>query len=333
LPSETTTNVRGAGRSIQDFRGDCGALARTVQTSWEENSQQALCYSAEFFESFLASPGANASLTPTLYRGDELIGFAAGFPRLVEYRSQSLQLVTNSFLSVLPEFKKSGLGVILWSELVKRIRAAGFDGMFNFCVDGEPMNGMIEGCCRLQKLRVCRIFSVRYMSALLKTGDFAVPTAPPLSPSLLTDFVDLAAKVVETQPLARKWTLKEAEWQCLHRTGAVAAHIANSSRRGILTGYVIPISSAERTNCLLVEDILWAELVPAERLELLQQFLSKAASLGARMATVPVLGYADLSPFKKLRFFPTRRVLHCYLTLFNEDFSIEKVPSMYLDVF
>jgi hypothetical protein len=51
------------------------------------------------------------------------------------------------------------------------------------------------------------------------------------------------------------------------------------------------------------------------------------------MATVPNLGYADLAPFKKSRFLPTRRVLHCYLTLFKGDLPLETLPSMYLDVF
>jgi hypothetical protein len=319
-------------RSIENFRGDYHALANMVQRSWGENSQQALYYSAEFFETFLSSPGATAPLALMLCQGHDLIGFASGFPRTVEYRGASLRLITSSFLSVLPEFKKSGLGVILWSELVKRIRAAGFDGMLNFCVDGEPMNRMVEACCRRLSMPVERIFSIRYSSTLLKSGDFIFP--PLTLPARCTrDFLELSVPLVASQQLARKVTLEEAEWQCLHRTGAVTVHSAHGSRRGILTGYIMPISNAQRTECLLIEDILWEELTPQERLALLREFLSKAISLGARMATVPNLGYTDLSPFKELRFFPTRRVLHCYLTLFNENFSIEKVPSMYLDVF
>ena len=58
-----------------------------------------------------------------------------------------------------------------------------------------------------------------------------------------------------------------------------------------------------------------------------------AISQGAQLATVPMLGYADLSTFKKFRFFPTRRVLHCYLTLFKSELPLETLSSMYLDVF
>ena len=132
LLSNDLSTVHLPRRAIEDFRGDYQALAEMVQSSWGENSQQALCYSAEFLGSFLESPGATTALAPALYQGDALVGFACGFPRRVEYRGQSLHLVTNSFLSVLPEYKQSGFGIVLWSELVKRIRAAGFDGMFEF---------------------------------------------------------------------------------------------------------------------------------------------------------------------------------------------------------
>jgi hypothetical protein len=100
-----------------------------------------------------------------------------------------------------------------------------------------------------------------------------------------------------------------------------------------LTGYVIPILDSAGTRCLVVEDVLWDQLQPEERSELLAQFLSQAVSQGAQMATVPMLGYADLSAFKKFRFFPTRRVLHCYLTLFKNPFPLEPLPSMYVDAF
>jgi hypothetical protein len=194
------------------------------------------------------------------------------------------------------------------------------------------MNRMVEGSCRRLNLPVQRILSVRYMSALLKPGDSAASHSRS-GQSSVKDFLDLAAPMTASQPLARKWTQGEAEWQCLQRTGGIFAHASHGSRRGALTGYVMPILDAERTKCLLVEDIFWGELQPEERLQLLDQFLSQAKSHGAQMATVPILGYADMTAFKKSRFFPTRRVLHCYLTLFNGDPAPEALPSMYLDVF
>jgi hypothetical protein len=190
---------------------------------------------------------------------------------------------------------------------------------------------MIEGSCQRLGLPVQRIFSVRYMSSLLRAADFSAVSTP--APTLAVDeFLNLAAPLVSSQPLARKWSKQEAEWQ-LHRAGAVVARVSNESRRGILTGYNMSILDEQRTKVLLLEDILWHELQPEERLLLLSQFLAQAASQGAQMATVPVLGYADLTAFKKFRFFPTRRVLHCYLTFFRDDLPLEAWPSMYLDVF
>jgi Acetyltransferase (GNAT) family len=330
--AEDLTTVQRTRRSIQNFRGDYHGLANLVQRSWGENSQQGLSYSAEFLKSFLTSPGASASLAPAIYQDDALIGFASGFPRQVTVRGHSLRLLTSSFLSVLPEYKKFGFGIALWTELVKRARADEFDGMLNFCVDGEPMNRMVEGCCRRLNLPVLRVFSIRYMSSLLKPADFTASAARGAA-SDVDDFLNLAAPLVSSQPLAREWTVEEAEWQCLHRTGGVFAHTARGSRRGILTGYVIPILDSAGTRCLVVEDVLWDRLQPEERSELLGQFLSHAVSQGAQMATVPMLGYADLSAFKKFRFFPTRHVLHCYLTLFKDHFPLESVSSMYIDAF
>ncbi|HEY8716149.1 MAG TPA: GNAT family N-acetyltransferase [Candidatus Acidoferrum sp.] len=323
--------MQGTRRTLQDFRGDYPALADLVQCSWAENSQQGLCYSPEFLQSFLTSPGSSPSLAPALYQDDKLIGFASGFTRNVEYRAHRLRLFTSSFLSVLPEFKKYGYGIVLWNELVKRARVAGFHGMLNFCVEGEPMNRMVEGASRRLKLPVQRIFSVRYMSALLKPHTAAPVCA--VSPEAINDFLDLTAPLLSSQPLARQWTQEEAEWQCLRRTAAVCAHARHDSRRGILTGYVTSILDRDRTKCLIVEDILWSDLYPDERLTLLRQLLAQASALGAKMATVPVLGYADLAPFKKARFFPTRRILHCYLVLFEENIPLETLPSMYVDVF
>jgi Acetyltransferase (GNAT) family len=330
LPENSTT-AQGTRRSIENFRGDYQALADLLQRSWSENAQQSLYYSPEFLQSFLTAPGAGASLEPSFYRDEMLVAFAAGFRRQVVYRGQSLNLATNTFLSVLPEYKRSGLGIVLWTDLVKRIRSEGFDGMINFCVDGEPMNRMIEGSCQRLGLPLQRIFSVRYMSSLLRAADFSAVSAP-ASTLAVDEFLNLARPLVSSLPLARQWSTQEAEWQ-LQRAGAVVAHLSNESRLGLLTGYTMSILDEQRTKVLLLEDILWHDLQPDERLQLLRQFLSQAVSHGAQMATVPVLGYADLTAFKKLRFFPTRRVLHCYLTLFRDDLPLETLPSMYLDVF
>jgi len=40
----------------------------------------------------------------------------------------------------------------LWSELVKRTKLPDTMAMVNYCIEGEPMNGMILGCCRMLRL-------------------------------------------------------------------------------------------------------------------------------------------------------------------------------------
>jgi len=143
---------------IEDFRGDFAQVAALIQESWEENGKQGLFYTPEFLVSCLNYPGSSYALVPTLYEGDTPRAFVAGFPRTIRYQGRELRVILCTLLSVSSKYKKSGYGVVLWSELVKRAQAAGYDGMVNYCVEGEPMNGMIVGCCRLLKLPTERIF-------------------------------------------------------------------------------------------------------------------------------------------------------------------------------
>jgi GNAT superfamily N-acetyltransferase len=336
---ESSPAASSSRLTIENFRGDFDALASLTQASWAENSSQALLYSSEFLSSCFDYPAADFSLAPTIYDQGKPVAFVAGFPRRIKFKGVERNIILITFLTVSPEYKKKGLGIILWSELVKRARAAGFDGMVNYCVDGEPMNAMIVGSCKRLKLPVARIYSARYMSALLRDGIKETPQDDPHGSSKLQTvnlLLQLAVPLAATQPLARLWTRPEAEWQCVRRSGAVTAHYSDGSRTALLAGYIMAISNKERTRCLLIEDILWGALEMNERQTLLQHFLDKATSAGARMATVPLLGYADMEPFKKARFQGTRRVLHGYLTLWSGDTSDlgpEPLPSIYLDIF
>ena len=321
--------------SIENFRGDFDELAALMQASWAENASQPLLYTAEFLSSCFEYPGVDFFLAPAIYDRLKPVAFVAGFPRRVRFKGHDRKIIVITFLTILPEYKKKGLGIILWSELVKRARAAGFDGMVNYCVDGEPMNAMIIGCCNRLQLPIARIYSARYMSTVLRAGK---REAPPDGNGLQPEdaVLNLSPALAESQPLARLWTRPEAQWQCVRRSGAITACHSDGVRMGVLTGYIMSISNQERTKCLLIEEVLWGALEIHERRALLQRFLDNAANAGARIATVPVLGYADMEPFKKARFQGTRRVLHSYLTLWSEDnadFASEPLPSMYLDVF
>ncbi len=317
--------------SIEDFRGDYDEVAGLVQRSWMENSNQSLMYTPDFVASYFEYPGSSFSLAPTLYDGNKPLAFIAGFPRRLKFKGRELSVILSSFLSVSSEYKKKGYGVVLWSELVKRAQAAGFDGMVNYCVNGEPMNGMILGCCRAMKLPTERVFSVGYQMRILQSK-----AVPQLELKMESDDVEAilqtAGSIAEHAPLARIWSEKEAEWQCRRYGGVVARHVSGP-RQGVLTGHVVEIANSQRTKCLIVEDVLWGTLEQPERLALIRKLLDQVVEVGAQMAIVPDLGYADMGPFSAARFRRSPRVLQAYLTVFRGDPPPEAVSSMYLDVF
>ena len=317
--------------SIEDFRGDFDEVAGLVQRSWMENSNQSLMYTKDFVASYFEYPGASFSLAPTLYDGNKPLAFIAGFPRRLKFKERELNVILSSFLSVSSEYKKKGYGVVLWGELVKRAQAAGFDGMVNYCVDGEPMNGMILGCCRAMKLPTERVFSVGYQMRILQSKSVSQPELKMESDGVET-LLRTAGSIAEHAPLARIWTEKEAQWQC-HRHGGVVARHVSGSRQGVLTGYVMEIANSQRTKCLIIEDVLWGALEQQDRQVLVRKLLDQAIAVGAQMAIVPCLGYAEMEPFGAARFRRTPRVLQAYLTVFKGDPTPEAVSSMYLDVF
>jgi len=315
---------------IEDFRGDFAQVAALIQASWEENGKQGLLYTPEFLTSCLNYPGSSYSLAPTLYHAEKPCAFVAGFPRTIQFKGNELRIILCTLLSVSREYKKSGYGVVLWSELVMRARSAGYDGMVNYCVEGEPMNGMILGCCRMMKLPTERIFAVHYLMRLL----YPKPAAPREDDSedqLVEKFRRAADLTGKDTPLSRVWTEKEIQWQLQRHDGLVAYH-RSGDKEGLLTGYLMRAANAQRTKCLLIEDVLWGTLENGARLTLVERLLDRGIQAGAQMAFLPCLGYADIAPFRAARFRSSARTLHCYLTVFSGQPDPEPVSSMYLDV-
>jgi GNAT superfamily N-acetyltransferase len=317
---------------IEDFRGDFDRVASLVQEAWADNPNQPLLYTAEFLASIFEYPGAAFALAPTLYDGPAPVAFIAGFPRRIRYKGRERRIIVASFLSVSRESKKKGYGIFLWSDLVRRAQAAGFDGIMNYCVEGEPMDGMILGSCRLLKIPVERVRSISYLSCVIwpKPSDAVRGSA---DASCVDDFMELAAPIAERIPLARVWSRPEAEWQCSQRLGAVAVRIDGGRRRGVLTGYVMSIADQKHTKCLLVEDILWGDLELEERSELVRRLKNEAATAGARLAVVPVQGYGDTAPFLGSGFRSSRRIVHAYFSLWAGPMDPGTLDAVYLDVF
>ncbi|MGA2531552.1 MAG: hypothetical protein ABSG19_00805 [Candidatus Aminicenantales bacterium] len=317
---------------IESFRGDFEQAASLIQRAWADNEKQPLLYTAEFLGSLFEYPGADLSLAPTLYDGTKPIAFTAGFPRRLRFKGRELRIVIGSFLSVSSEFKKRGYGIVLWSELVRRVQAAGFDGMMNYCVEGEPMNGMILGCCRRLKMPVERVFSIHYLTCLLWPKE---PNAVKREQGegVVDTFLELAAPIADRASLSRIWSRPEAEWQCSGRLGAIVARRVVERSQGILTGYIMQVADPKRTKCLLIEDILWGNSQPEERSELVLRLKNEAAAAGARLAVVPVLGYGDMAPFLSAGFRPSPRIVQAYLSAWSGPTDTGTLDAMYLDVF
>jgi len=144
-------------------------------------------------------------------------------------------------------------------------------------------------------------------------------------------FMELASALPNNLPLVRQWTRAEAEWQCRGRDGAITASSRVSGRRGILTGYLARAASTPPITVVLLEDLLWGDLEPTERTELLEKFLRAAATQGARTASCPILGYSCLDTLTAARFRGSNRMLHTYLTFWN-GLQPRPVPALYMDV-
>ena len=120
-------------------------------------------------------------------------------------------------------------------------------------------------------------------------------------------------------------------WQITRRDGVVAARRADGLP-GLLNGYVMEMANARRSKCVIVDDVLWGDLGAEDRHLLAQDFVNRGVAAGAQIAVVPSQGYADLSPFQAIGFRESNRIVHAYLTLWNDAEIPASVDSFYLDV-
>ena len=327
MQSPMTTS---GGRVLGDFRGDFDQLASLMRRSWSENLSSSFLYTADYLASCFHQPGASFALAPTIYQGSDPIAFIAGFPRNIRYQERTWRILINTFLTVTPEQKKLGYGVLVWSELVRRARNLGFDGMMNYCVDGEAMNGMIVGCCKRMHLPVERVLTIHYLTNILsQKGTDHQPVVEAVANDRL---LETCNQVSNSADLGRSWSTEEISWLC-SREGAVVATHHQAERWGALVGQIMSLTDDNHTKVLMVEDILWGTLEPEERVPLLKKFMALAAGQGARIVTAPLLGYANMEPFKAVRFRASTRKLQAYFTLWKNSPSLEKIESLYLDVF
>jgi hypothetical protein len=311
------------------FRGDFTALEQLLTDSWGRDRSQLPLYGEGFLRSIFQYPGASFELAPTIYVGDEPAAFVAGLPRRVQLYDRDCRLALLSLWATASRFHTRGLGSRVWMEALRRAEAAGYDGAVNFCLDGAPSNSAVLACGEHVGAQVRRVFSVKYLARLLRPAP-ELAAADPVP--AIDRFLRAAAQVHASVQFRRMWTRAEAEWQCLQRPGAVWAALADDPRCGVLTGCVVSVVDTEPAKVLLIDDILWADLLPSERSMLLQNLLAQGAASGAKMAVVPQMGYADTSTFKEAGFRQSRRVMNMYVTSWK-GLNLEPLPAAYLDVF
>lgn len=314
--------------TLGSFNEDYDALASLVQRSWAENRDVSIKYTPEFLRSCFEYPGASVELAPTIYENGRPTAFIAGFPRNVIWNSRPQALILSTLLTSSPETKGRGYGAWLWMELARRTRAAGYDGMISICIEGGPVNGIVQECSRRLGFLTARVYEVRYRSMLLTKGnggDGATQAGADL-------FVDLAAQSGAHLGLRRVWTKAEADWQCRLRSGAISVEYAENGSRGVITGYVADVVGPAERRVLNIEDLLWNELDVDRRVHLLRALLDKAVEQGAHLASVPLTGQTDYEPLKQIRFRSLGRQMNVYLTRWEAP-APAPVDSMYLDVF
>lgn len=317
---------------IEDFRGDFRYLSTMMKEAWKENPSVPFLYEPDFLEDCFRYPGASFALAPAIYQGPRLLGFVAGFPRHVRLGGATRRLLIAAFLTAAPEVKSSGYGILVWSELMQRARAAGFDGVVNYTVDGDPMSRMIEASCRRLRLPVRHVRTISYLSRLLWRKR---PNSDAAEEVCVTtgEFMNRAATPSPECALARVWTAEEAAWQLDRRGSVVAAGPGLVRQRPIAAGYVMPLADTRRTPCLVIEDLLWDCADPNDRCALAQALLEKAAADGARLAIAPVRDDADVKTLLDAGFKPSRKRIHAYLSLWDGEFPESDLASYYLDVF
>lgn len=212
---------------------------------------------------------------------------------------------------------------------MRRAAEAGYDGVVNYCADGEAMHRMIETGCRLLDLPLTRVKSFSYLVGTLAPGRGATGASGERVPA--HRLVDAASADAERGDagarLWRVWTEAEAEWQ-LSRAGSVAA----GDGHAVLTGSVVTVADAARSRYLVVDDVLWGSVGHETRQRLLADLLGQAVRDGARYVVLPVMGHADVRPFLAAGLVPSPHTMHAYLTLWSDPAAAQPVQHYYLDV-
>ena len=327
--TQIADTIGRAARAVEEFRGDHDELAAVMRASWVDGAGAPYLYTAELLADWMSYPGAERAPSPAIYADGSLVAFAAGLPRQVEIAGSTRQILVSTFLTVAPAQKAAGYGIVVWSELMRRAAAAGYDGVVNYCADGEAMHRMIETGCRLLELPLVRVKSFSYLVGRVTAGprDGAGAVQGPSAGQLAHAAAAARGPGDPAEQLWRVWSEAEADWQ-LSRIGSVAVGDGGA----VLTGSVVTVADEARSRYLVVDDVLWGSAGDEARRRLLAGLLARAAADGAGYAVLPVTGYADVRPFLAAGMVPSPHTMHAYLTLWSDPAAVRPVERYYLDV-
>ena len=328
-PSERESPVqfptRDRRRLIWGKIPDARAAMDLMNRSWTENQDRPLKFEEEFIRGYLQYPSTAPVLSPALYDGESLVGFVIGIPRHVMLHDRECDLVLLTFFTVAPDFKGCGLGVAIWAECLRSAQQAGYDGAIHYCSEGNRSNHVTAAAAHRIGLVQHPIGKVEFLMASL--ASIGKEQATPATPSI--DRFMAAASSPPPTPLARLWSRTEGEWECIHRAGALYTTSDDPDPPAALAGYRIDIMDGLGTRCLFIDDVLWRDVPPSSRVELLRRFV--AAASDCKVAFVPLLNYADMSAFRAVGFRRSPKSLAAYVTIWNGN-PCPDIPSMYIDV-
>jgi hypothetical protein len=338
--TQIADTISRAARAVVQFRGDHEELAAVMRASWVDGPGAPYLYTADLLADWLRYPGAEVAPAPAIYTDEGLVAFAAGLPRTVEVGGANRRILISTLLTVAPAQKAAGYGIVVWSELMRRAAAAGFDGVINYCADGEAMHRMIETGCRLLDLPLVRVRSFSYLVGRVSPTGPTGPTGRAGAAGARGGERPSARRLVETAGaeaarhrdegaarLWRVWSPAEAEWQ-LSRLGSVAVGAGDA----VLTANVVPVADEARSRYLVVDDVLWGAAGDPDRRRLVGDLLAQASGEGANYAVLPVMGYADVRPFLAADMVPSPHTMHAYLSLWADPDAVQPVERYYLDV-
>jgi hypothetical protein len=289
--------------------------SQLIRAAFGSNPGVALDYNSDFVRSAFEYPGVDVALSPAFYEGDVLVSLMASLPRHVTIGGRHLQIALLTWNSVDPAFRRQGLGVRNVGEATRRARAAGYDGVLLYCLDGSIANKTTVAGVRSAGVECERVFTIEYSMGLIPKIPLEDGEQFGLDERIET-FLRLSRSLSPAPDFCRVFDRREAEWECGLRYGAVTEMSRAESRSGMLTGYIL--ADAGHNPLLFIESVLWGDLFEEERITLARRFLARAAGR-ASTAILPLLGYADPEPFRALRFRKTTRKLHAYVSVWSGE--------------